>query len=67
VIDATVATDDWLVERYQRCLLCGKLAAWHDVCVVEQRGYFAGVCREHHSPQGWRAVDQLLWHRYRRK
>ena len=49
--------DDWLTERSQSCLLCGKRARWHDVRAGAGQACFVGLCARCATAQGWRAVE----------
>jgi hypothetical protein len=60
VIDATVAMDDQLCERFRTCQLCGRKAAWMQVAQIGAVGYLECVCDPCYRRAGWAAVDRLL-------
>jgi len=59
-VDATVAMDDQLCERFRRCLLCGRAAALMNCALINAVGYLECLCDPCYRQHGWAAVDRLL-------
>src|SRR5215510_10494571 len=59
-VDATVAMDDQLCERFRRCLLCGRAASLMNCALINAVGYLECLCDPCYRQHGWAAVDRLL-------